>query len=81
MQEPAEQQKPIAAPAPEKLAPTTFIVDVLQGLGVMLGLALLWLFESIRNVIFRVLDRFNIKARGPRRLSAFPPGTPKRHPG
>ncbi len=81
MQETTEQQKQIAPPPPEKLSTTTFMLDVLQGLGVMLGLALLWLFETMRDVIFRALDRMNIKARGPRRVSAFPPGTPKQRAG
>ncbi len=79
MQEATEPQKQIAPPEPEKLSPRTFVLDVLQGLGVMLGLAVLWMFESIRDVIFRALDRLNLKARGPRRVSAFPPGTPKQH--
>lgn len=78
MQETSEQ-KQFPIPPRGKLAATTFLLDVLQGLGVMLGLAVLWMFESMRNVIFRALDRLNIKARGPRRVSAFPPGSPKQH--
>lgn len=76
--EPTTEQEQIVAPPAQKTGPFAFALDVLQGIGVMLGLAVLWMFESIRDVIFRALDRFNIKARGPRRVSAFPPGTPRK---
>jgi hypothetical protein len=60
------------------LGPWRFLFEVLQGVGVALGLALLWMLESIRNVVFRALDRFNVKARPHRHVSAFPPGSPRR---
>jgi hypothetical protein len=59
---------------PERLGKVAFVADVLKGIGIMLGLALLWLLESVRNVFFRALDRLNIRPR-PRRASAFPPGS------
>ncbi len=54
-----------------------FFAEILNGLGVLLGLALLWLLEGIRNSFFRLLDRMNLKPR-PRRGTAFPPGRPRR---
>ncbi len=46
---------------------------ILHGIGVTLGMTLLWSMEAVRNSYFRTLDRMNIKART-RRASAFPPG-------
>ncbi len=46
---------------------------ILHGIGVTLGLTLLWSLEAVRNSFFRLLDRWNLKARV-RRASAFPPG-------
>ena len=42
--------------------------SVLYGIGVSLGLALLWFMEVVRNIYFRALDRLNIK---PRRRRCF----------
>jgi hypothetical protein len=55
-----------------------FLSEMLQGMGIALGLALLWVMESVRDVFFGLLDRFNRKARGGK-ASAFPPGRPRRH--
>ena len=62
----------------EQLTWREFFSEVIQGVGKMSGLALLWSLEAVRNVWFRTLDRLNIKARPPRHISAFPPGSPRR---
>lgn len=76
MQETTEQKQLPLEPQP--LSKTTFVLEVFQGIGVMLGLGLLWMLESVRNVVFRLLDRWNFKPRPPRKASAFPPGSPRR---
>ena len=75
MQEQSKQER-LPAFEPERLSKVAVAGDVLKGAGIMLGLALLWLLESVRNAFFHLLDRFNLKAR-PRRASAFPPGGPR----
>jgi hypothetical protein len=55
-----------------------FFSEFVQGFGKVGGLGLLWSLEAIRNIWFRALDRLNIKARPPRQVSAFPPGSPRR---
>jgi hypothetical protein len=76
MQEnPEQKQLPLDA---EQLGVGGYFLELLHGIGVMLGLALLWSLEAVRNVFFRILDRFNVKARPHRRVSAFPPGSPRR---
>ena len=76
MQEKPEQEKlPLQ---PEQLGRGEFFLEVIHGIGEMAGLALLWGLEEVRNVWFRMLDRMNIKARPSRRVSAFPPGSPRR---
>ena len=65
---------------PEALGKIGFITSVLYGIGVSLGLALLWFMEIVRNAFFRVLDRLNVKPRRRRSASAFPPGQPRKHP-
>jgi hypothetical protein len=56
-----------------------FLKEVARGTAVALGLGLLWVLETGRNALFRLLDRMNIRARRHRRASAFPPGRPRRH--
>ncbi len=56
-----------------RLTPVGVFLYILHGIGVTLGMALLWSLEAVRNSCFRLLDRWNIKART-RRASAFPPG-------
>jgi hypothetical protein len=63
----------------EKISAAHFALDVLQGVGVMIGLAILWLFEGVRNLVFRLFDRFNLRAHVRKKVSAFPPGSPRRH--
>jgi hypothetical protein len=77
MQEtPEQKQLPFDS---EQLGIGGFFSELLQGIGKMLGLGLLWGLEEVRNVYFGILDRLNVKARPRRRVSAFPPGSPRRH--
>lgn len=77
MEETSEQK--VLPPVVEHLGLSGYLVELLHGIGVMLGLALLWSLEGIRNLYFSTLDRWNIKARPKKRASAFPPGRPRRH--
>jgi hypothetical protein len=54
-----------------------FLFYILHGIGVSLGLCVLWGLEATRNSAFRALDRMNLKART-RKASAFPPGQPRK---
>lgn len=63
----------------ERLKPREVVIDILHGLGIALGLSLLWMMEVVRDRVFRVLDRANVRPRI-RRASAFPPGQPRKHP-
>ena len=51
--------------------------EIIMGVAITVGLALLWILENVRNAFFRVLDRIGLKAR-PHRASAFPPGRPRK---
>jgi hypothetical protein len=73
-----EQSPGIQGPhVPEPLGLGGFFGSVLYGIGVTLGLGLLWIMEIFRNIYFRLLDSLNIKPRR-RRASAFPPGQPRK---
>ena len=63
----------------EQLKPREVVIEILHGLGIALGLSLLWIMEVVRDHVFRVLDRANLRPRI-RRASAFPPGQPRKHP-
>lgn len=62
----------------EQLGVKSYLFELVHGTGIMLGLGLLWSLEAVRNLWFRTLDHLNIKARPSRRVSAFPPGSPRR---
>ncbi len=62
----------------EQLGVKGYFLELIHGIGVMLGLGLLWGLEGVRNFWFRTLDHLNIKSRPNRRASAFPPGSPRR---
>jgi len=61
----------------ERLKPSEVAREIVHGFGITLGLALLWIMEALRDRIFRLLDRVNLRPRtGP--ASAFPPGQPRK---
>lgn len=63
----------------ERLTAPSYIWEVVRGVGVVLGLGLLWFLEVVRNAYFHALDSLSIKPRRKRRVSAFPPGRPRKH--
>ena len=67
-------------PEEQHLRRPEFLKELLRGIAVTAGLALLWVMEAIRNLCFRVLDWLGVPARRRRRASAFPPGRPRRQP-
>ena len=56
-----------------------YFIQILDGIGIAAGMALLWVMELARNGYFRILDLSNLKPRKRRRASAFPPGVPRHH--
>ena len=58
----------------EQLPRGDMLYQILVGIGIASGLALLWTMESMRNVLFRVLNALHLPARRRRRGSAFPAG-------
>ena len=73
-----EETRPAAPFEIEQLSRLSYLSELVQGLGITLGLGILWGLEMVRNAYFRVLDRLNLKPRR-RRASAFPPGRPRKH--
>ncbi len=66
---------------PQKFTTGAFVSQMLQGIGIALGLASLWVMETVRNAYFRLLDRMNVKPHRSRKISPFPPGKhPRPHP-
>ena len=65
------------SPEGEQLKPIEVALEVLHGVGITLGLSLLWAMEAVRDRVFRLLDRFNSRPRR-RPVSAFPPGQPRK---
>jgi hypothetical protein len=72
------EQKSLPVGDPYYLGVKGYLIEVIHGTAVMAGLALLWSLEAVRNVFFGLLDRWNIRSRPPRKVSAFPPGQPRR---
>jgi hypothetical protein len=78
-----EQSNAVADPIVEeplvvkKISTLGFLFYILHGIGVSLGLCILWGLEAARNSTFRVLDGMNLKART-RKASPFPPGQPRK---
>lgn len=62
-----------------RLKPIEVAVEIVNGLGIAFGLSLLWMMEAVRDRVFRLLDRANVRPRI-RPASAFPPGQPRKHP-
>lgn len=71
-------QKPAEPLELEQLGARSTALEILKGIGIALGLGLLWMLEAVRDGFFRLLDRVNLRPRS-RRASAFPPGRPRRH--
>jgi hypothetical protein len=61
----------------ERLSFRDWLFELFTAIGISLGLAILWLCESLRNRFFGLLDRLNVKPRA-RRARAFPPGSPRK---
>jgi hypothetical protein len=80
MQEESSQPSRDFRLEPERMPVGEFLIQVLNGIGVAMGLAVLWLMEIFRDRYFRILDRLNVKPRRHRKASAFPPGRPRRQP-
>jgi hypothetical protein len=72
----AEIADPNPGPAVEieRLTRKDTFFQVLCGLGIASGLALLWTLESMRNVLFWGLNALHIRPRRRRHGSAFPAG-------
>jgi hypothetical protein len=73
-----EETRPPAPLEIEQLSTLSYLSEVVQGIGITLGMGILWGLEIVRNAYFRLLERLNLKPRR-RRASAFPPGRPKKH--
>jgi hypothetical protein len=58
----------------EQLTRRNHLYQILHGVGIASGLALLWAMETIRNGIFRMLNALHVPARRHKRGSAFPAG-------
>jgi hypothetical protein len=63
----------------EKLRALQVVSEILHGVGIALGLSLLWLLEAVRDRVFHLVDRVSVRARI-RPASAFPPGQPRKRP-
>ena len=57
----------------ERLPRSQYPLEVLKAAGTSLGLTMFWILEELRDGIFHLLDRMNVKPRV-RQASAFPPG-------
>jgi hypothetical protein len=73
-----EETRPAAPLEIERLSRLRYLSELVQGIGIALGMGILWGLEIVRNAYFRLLDRLNLKPRRGRRASAFPPGRPKK---
>ncbi len=76
-EQPTELREPFE---PERLSRGEYFYQVLFGVGESLGLGMLWLMEVVRDAFFHLLDRLNVKPRRRTRVSAFPPGRPRKRP-
>ncbi|MGO9605524.1 MAG: hypothetical protein ACLQAT_19405 [Candidatus Binataceae bacterium] len=62
----------------EHLTKGHYLLELTHGIGLTLGMLILWGLEVVRNAYFHLLDRLNVKPRRNMRASAFPPGRPKK---
>jgi hypothetical protein len=67
------------SPEMERLKPFEIAFEILHGLGITLGLSLFWIMEAVRDRVFHLLDRVNLRPHT-RPASAFPPGQPRKRP-
>jgi len=58
----------------ERLTKTDFLLQLLRGVVIALGLTLLWSMEAVRDRFFCLLDRWHVPSIRWRKASAFPPG-------
>jgi hypothetical protein len=75
----AEELRVLRSSEVERLRPFEVFLEIINGIGIALGLSLLWVMEAVRDRVFRVLDWANVRPRT-RRSSAFPPGQPRKRP-
>jgi hypothetical protein len=61
-------------PEIEQMTGTDHLFQILCGVGIASGLALLWTMETVRNLVFRVLNALHIPARRHKRGTPFPAG-------
>jgi hypothetical protein len=73
----AEQVQVSESAEMERLKPIEVAMEIVHGLGITLGLSVLWMMEAVRDRVFRLLDRANLRPRT-RPASAFPPGQPRK---
>jgi hypothetical protein len=62
--------------AVEPLNTREVVVEIFFGIGIALGLAVLWTFESIQRLCLKLLDHYNVRPRT-RMADAFPPDHPR----
>jgi len=62
-------------PEIEQMTGADHLFQILCGVGIASGLALLWTMESVRNLVFRALNALHIPARRHKRGTAFPAGS------
>ena len=72
-----ELQFPESPPDRVRLKPVEVVFEIFSGLGIALGLSILWVMEVVRDAAFYLLDRANVQPRTCR-ASAFPPGQPRK---
>ena len=72
-----EVEKTVVRPEFDELGLPSLVKEVFTGIGISVGLALLWAFEAMRDRYFRLLDRMKFRPWS-HRGSAFPAGRPRK---
>ena len=72
-----EVEKNVVRPEFDELRLPSLVKEVFAGIGISVGLALLWAFEAMRDRYFRLLDRMKFRPWS-HRGSAFPAGRPRK---
>lgn len=72
-----EVEKTVVRPEFDELRLPSLVKEVFAGIGISVGLALLWAFEAMRDRYFRLLDRMKFRPWS-HRGSAFPAGRPRK---